>query len=113
MRVRSDNRQIIDMRQHVMGAFVAGSVCYDCNHGWMSTLENEVKGILTRLVDDPIQLQALTDLERFTPARWTLKTAAVLNRCSTYGNSNDEIGRPLPINICGHSLQASSQTTCW
>ncbi len=76
MLVQSDNRQIIDMRQHVMGAFVAGSVCYDCNHGWMSTLENEVKHVLTRLVGDPIQLESLTDLERFTLARWTLKTAA-------------------------------------
>jgi hypothetical protein len=96
MRVRSDNRQVIDMRQHVMGAFVAGSVCNDCNHGWMSTLENEVKATLIRLVDDPIKLGTLTDLERFALARWTLKTAAVLNRCSTYGSSNDDIGRPVP-----------------
>jgi hypothetical protein len=95
-RVRSDNRQIIDMRRHVVGAFVAGSVCSNCNHGWMSMLENEVKPILTRLVDDPIQLERLTDLERFTLARWTLKTASVLNRCSTYGSSNDGIGRPIP-----------------
>jgi hypothetical protein len=96
MRVRSDNRQIIDMRQHVMGAFVAGSVCSNCNHGWMSMLENEVKRILPRLIDDPIQLETLTDLERFTLARWTVKTAAVLNRCSTHGSSNDEISRPVP-----------------
>jgi hypothetical protein len=96
MRVRSDNRQIIDMRRHVMGAFVAGSVCYDCNHGWMSALENEVNDVLIRLIVDPIQLGSLTDVERRTLARWTVKTAAVLNRCSTYGNANDEIGRPVP-----------------
>jgi hypothetical protein len=96
MRVRTDNRRIIDVRRHVMGAFVAGSVCSDCNHGWMSTLENEVKPVLIRLLDHPIHLETLQDLERFTLARWTLKTAAVLNRCSTYGSSNDEIGRPVP-----------------
>ena len=59
-------------------------------------LENEVKRILPRLIDDPIQLETLTDLERFTLARWTVKTAAVLNRCSTHGSSNDEISRPVP-----------------
>src|SRR5882672_159987 len=50
MLLRTDTRQILDTRQHVMGAFKAGNVCYFCNHGWMSDLEQEVKPTLLRLI---------------------------------------------------------------
>lgn len=79
-----------------MGAFVAGNVCPNCDHGWMSQLEVQVKPILIRLIGDPLLLETLTRDEKFTVARWALKTAAVLNGCSTYGTSGDGIGRPVP-----------------
>jgi hypothetical protein len=62
----------------------------------MSTLETEAKPILTRLIEDPNRLETLTLPERFLVARWSLKTATVLNRCSTYGTSDDGIGRKVP-----------------
>jgi hypothetical protein len=96
MRVRTSDKQTIDLRQHVMGAFKAGPVCHGCNHGWMAALEEEAKPILVRVIDDPKQLEGLTEREKFVVARWTLKTAAVLNRSSTYGNPNDRTGRPVP-----------------
>jgi len=95
-RVRSEDRRIIDVRQHTMGAFVAGTVCSTCNGGWMSRLEQEVKPVLVRLINAPQLLEALSNEERSTVARWALKTAAVLNRCSTYGTSDDGIGRRVP-----------------
>jgi hypothetical protein len=95
-RVRIEDKQIIDARHHVMGAFVAGAVCSKCNHGWMSRLEEEVKPILIRLIGDPRLLETLSREARFTVARWVLKTAAALNRCSSYGTSDDGIGRSVP-----------------
>ena len=46
----------------------------------MSKLEKDVKPILVRLIEKPELLESLTPEERWTVARWTLKTAAVLNR---------------------------------
>jgi hypothetical protein len=95
-RVRTDTRQIIDVRQHLMDSFKAGAVCHDCNTGWMAQLESEAKPIVLRLIDDPSRLTSLSQGERFILARWTLKTAAVLNRSSSYGNLADKIGRRVP-----------------
>jgi hypothetical protein len=32
-----------------LGGFVTDSICQNCNNGWMSRLESEVKPLLTRL----------------------------------------------------------------
>src|SRR6266481_2224313 len=96
MLIRTDTRQILDTRQHVMGAFKAGTVCYECNHGWMSELEQEAKSILAPLIAEPQQLTELQEQERLIVVRWTLKTAAVLNRCSIYGDPANELARPVP-----------------
>jgi hypothetical protein len=50
-------------------------VCESCNHGWMSTLENESKPILNPLLHDvPAPLAAA---EQAIVARWAMKTAMV------------------------------------
>lgn len=90
------NQYIVDRRRHVMGAFKAGTVCYDCNHGWMSALEEEAKPILMRLIEDPPLLRTLAEPERLTVGRWALKTPAVLNRCSSYGKPSDGLYRSVP-----------------
>lgn len=95
-RVLSANRSILDVRQHTMAAFVCGGICNACNTGWMSQLEYDVKPILVRLIDNPGQMETLTPGEQFKAARWVLKTACVLNRCSTYGTADDGIGRRVP-----------------
>jgi hypothetical protein len=85
----------IDSRKHRVSALKA-PVCGKCNHGWMSDLENQVKPILIHLVDDPSCLAELTEPERTTAARWTLKTAAALNRSSSYGTPGGAVARPVP-----------------
>jgi hypothetical protein len=96
MLIEAASGRIIDARQHVLPAFVAGTVCGTCNRGWMSDLEQQTKPILVSLIADPHRLASLSNDERSTVAGWTFKTAAVLNRSSTYGSAGDEISRPVP-----------------
>jgi hypothetical protein len=88
--------QIVELRQHSVCNFVAGRVCADCNGGWMSDLEALAKPILIRLIADPHRLSNLLEHERHIVARWTFKTAAVVNRTSNYGNSAYPFARPVP-----------------
>src|SRR5687767_8144021 len=96
MRIESTSGRIIDQRQHNMAAFKAGTVCKSCNIGWMNKLERQAQPILTLLIENPKGLQTLSKDERTIVSRWTLKTAAVLNRASTYGNPWDGIARFVP-----------------
>ncbi len=62
----------------------------------MSRLEGDAKPILTRLIEDPRRLAELDLEQRTIIARWTLKTVAVLNRASTYGNPAAAEGHHVP-----------------
>jgi hypothetical protein len=93
--VRSSDGAPLDVRRHVIGSFLAGGVCELCNGGWMSELENAAKPVLTALIDRSRDFD-LSDDERLILARWTLKTAAVLNRSSIYGNRSYEDSRMVP-----------------
>jgi hypothetical protein len=62
----------------------------------MAQLEGEVKPILIRLIADPHQLASLTKDERTLVARWTAKTAAVLNKAFSRGDPNSPFARPVP-----------------
>lgn len=86
---------IIEHQRHGSRTFVSGRVCAGCNNGWMSDLETEAKPILIRLIADPSELSSLSEHERHTVARWTLKTAAVLNQAS-FGNAANPLDRPIP-----------------
>lgn len=94
--VRSTDLKTIDERRHSFQAFKAGGVCRGCNGGWMSNLENQVKPILIALIERTRDFHTLTDAERFIVARWTLKTAASLNRSSSYGKETYEHARVVP-----------------
>lgn len=58
---------------------VLGDVCYRCNNGWLNDLETAVRPILIPLVDGTRNVTSLSDAERETLARWTLKTAFVID----------------------------------
>src|ERR1035441_9227231 len=88
--------RIVDFRQHAVSAFVAGTVCGLCNNGWMSRLEGDAKPILIRLIEDPHRLENLDLNQRALIARWTLKTAAMLNRSSAYSAPGNSMSRPVP-----------------
>lgn len=56
-------------------------VCGECNHNWMSVLENDCKGILTRMFDSaicgtPVEL-TVAQQERL--ATWAVKTAYLID----------------------------------
>lgn len=57
-------------RQHNLGSFLVGSVCKDCNDGWMSEIENAAKESLISLIEGngPI-------IPSNAIARWAAKTA--------------------------------------
>jgi hypothetical protein len=92
----AETGMLVGRRQHTVSRFLAGSVCATCNNGWMSELERRTKPILIRLIADQHELAGLTDLERLTIARWTLKTAAVMNRVGPPGDPEYPEARPIP-----------------
>ena len=94
--VETATRRPIDVREHGFGAFVAGGVCAACNGGWMNDLENAVKPILTGLLEGRLSFSSLNQEQLFALARWTLKTAAALNRSSSYAEAGKETTRSIP-----------------
>jgi hypothetical protein len=60
-------------------SFLAGRVCKSCNNGWMSKLEGNIKPTLINLLDASQTLADLNDEQRFLLARWTVKTAYMIN----------------------------------
>jgi hypothetical protein len=62
----------------------------------MSKLEVDAKPILIALIEGSRSFHDLNDDERFLLARWTLKTAATLNRSSIYGDPRKEGARFVP-----------------
>ncbi len=96
MRWDVPSRTVIEQHRHGFRSFVSGRVCAGCNNGWMSDLETEAKPILIRLIADPRVLPSLSEAERHTVARWTLKTAVVLNQAS-FGDAANPLDRPIPV----------------
>lgn len=54
----------------------ARCVCRNCNNGWMSNLENEMKPIVDSILDG--QFRALDDSSQAVIAVWSIKTAMAL-----------------------------------
>ena len=86
---------VVHARRHRMGNLVVGSVCQGCNNGWLSGLENQAEPLLKDLIADPHRLSTLKKAERRLVARWVFKTAAALNRSSTYGNAEISPSHPV------------------
>ena len=72
-----------DVRRHVAAASVLGTVCEDCNTGWMSRLEERIKPIFSKAMDDAAEI-TLSPVETADIAAWVFKTCAVLNLSSNY-----------------------------
>jgi hypothetical protein len=70
---------LLKQRTHVAQSFVEGRVCKQCNSGWMSSLENQIRPFLLDLMSGQRSLHALSAEERLLLARWTAKTAFVLS----------------------------------
>jgi hypothetical protein len=57
---------------------MTGSVCEQCNVGWMSTLEHQVSPILTPLILG--EKRQLSEADQELAATWAIKTAITLQR---------------------------------
>jgi hypothetical protein len=80
----SSDFKLLSRRLHRLADLVEGRVCETCNNGWMSDLEVEVQPILGPLIAGTAELDQLTRSERLTLARWTVKTAYMLNWSANY-----------------------------
>ena len=65
-------------------SLVFGSVCDTCNNGWMSDLENQFKALFLRIEKDYNHLKNLYKKERVVLAKWSLKTAMMINAGTNY-----------------------------
>jgi hypothetical protein len=70
----------LEQRVHPVNQLLTGSVCRNCNSGWMSLLESEVQPILRALIHPKRSIESLRKAERHAVARWAMKTAFVLDR---------------------------------
>ena len=59
-------------------------VCVECNNGWMSRLENRVKAVLSRLLDQ--ESCTLNSHDRLSLALWAVKTSMVLEALNSSEN---------------------------
>ncbi len=67
--------KLFGQRNLSLGSFVAGRVCRRCNNGWMSQLEQQIKELLSALMEAERQVAELSGFERESLARWATKTA--------------------------------------
>jgi len=66
------------VRMHPSKNLMLGSVCGSCNAGWMNNLEGEVRPFLVNLASRQLMPFELSRAERWSLARWALKTALAL-----------------------------------
>lgn len=75
---------VLNSRRMDLDSLVLGTVCANCNNGWMSRLENEVKPILQLFTVAGVSRTMLERTQAKVMASWALKTAITLNRSSNY-----------------------------
>jgi hypothetical protein len=73
-----------NVRRHTLDQLVLGGVCRECNHGWLSTLEQTAGPLVRSLAFGHRGVQSLDPAERFTVSRWAIKTAVTLNLASGF-----------------------------
>ena len=83
----SKDNSIVSKREHVLTNLVSGGICVECNNGWMSSLETENMETLRALMNGSLRLADLNLNQKYILARWTFKTALVLNYGSNYPNN--------------------------
>lgn len=79
---RMEDSEIIERRRHTADALLEGRICNDCNGGWMSRLEVAAKPLIIALIEGERLVFGLTDDERLLLARWSAKTAYMMNSSS-------------------------------
>lgn len=80
---RSVTGNAVSRRIQNTASIVLGQVCGECNNGWMSELENQVRPLVQSMLPGVIG-RTLSAADAGTLARWAFKTAIVLNAASNY-----------------------------
>jgi hypothetical protein len=78
---------VVSTRSHPVDSLREGRVCRPCNTGWMSNLEQQAQPLLSVLFTGARTVVELSSKERAILAKWTAKTAFVLNSASNYRKS--------------------------
>ena len=84
--IRSLEGQVVFQKSFGATNIVFGNVCKECNHGWLSALEADVKIIFERLFK--CQPTALTNTESQLLGLWAYKTALLLTRTADEARKN-------------------------
>ncbi len=66
------------LREHGLNRYATRQVCFRCNGGWMSRLENQAKPLILSLMKGERSVLVLTDDERRILSRWAVKTAFLI-----------------------------------
>jgi hypothetical protein len=75
---------VVSTRSHLLENLQEGRVCAACNNGWMSELETAAIPVLKPLMHGTSKVTDLTRTQCALVARWTVKTAYMLNTASNY-----------------------------
>ncbi len=123
-----EHGNVVSKRSHTFDGFLSGSVCADCNHGWMSSLESRCKDMMMALATDQRRITDLSDKEALLLGAWTAKTAFALHTSSNwrrvvpeehiYPLDKDDYRLPSNVFVVGHTYKRSraiswSQSTTW
>lgn len=73
---------LLKQRTHTAESVAESRVCKQCNTGWISSLENQVRPFLMDLMTGQRTLHALSAEERLILGRWAAKTAFVLSHAA-------------------------------
>jgi len=124
----SETQAVLSTRSHILGQFLAGSICGACNNGWMSRLEVEAKDLILELASGKRRILDLSDSEATILARWTAKTAFVLHTSSNWRRvvpsehivpfDQPQLVLPKGVLVLGHTYKSScscswAQSTGW
>ena len=77
------NKENTLLRAHGLNTYATRQVCFRCNGGWMSRLENQAKPLILSLMKVERSVLMLTDDERRILSRWAVKTAFLITTSET------------------------------
>lgn len=75
---------VVSKRSHELEQLQEGRICTGCNTGWMSRLEVAARPLLRPLFRGARLVTDFSPRQRAILARWTVKTAFVLNSASNF-----------------------------
>lgn len=84
-----------DVFQYKVSRFVYENVCYTCNNGWMSQLEDAVTPCLQQIWNTKDIRVLLDESNRLTFSRWAIKSACVFDRLLEMREIDPSIPRQL------------------